>query len=150
MHLLTSSSGSDRSLWAKWMCVCLRLSHRVSAKLTSFEVTGLPRDHVAPILLSSRRVAVDTENPLLTLMFETNPLDGSADQKLHADAQPLEIIYDAVCLLIWCLSIHLTIKPKSPRACVCACVCVWCNVFAFLSLYIYICIYYRKLMEYCT
>ncbi|XP_062399567.1 vacuolar protein sorting-associated protein 13A isoform X2 [Sardina pilchardus] len=68
----------------------------VSAQLMSFEVTGLPRNHAAPILLSSRRVAVGNNNPLLTLKFETNPLDGSADQKLHADAQPLEIIYDAV------------------------------------------------------
>ncbi|XP_041957413.1 vacuolar protein sorting-associated protein 13A isoform X2 [Alosa sapidissima] len=68
----------------------------VSAQLSSFEVTGLPRNRVAPILLSSRRVAVENHNPLLTLMFETNPLDGSADQKLHADAQPLEIIYDAM------------------------------------------------------
>ncbi|XP_063050952.1 vacuolar protein sorting-associated protein 13A [Engraulis encrasicolus] len=71
---------------------------KVIAQLTSFEVTGLPRNRVAPILLSSRRVAKDNKHsaPLLTLTFETNPLDESADQKLHADAQPLEIIYDAV------------------------------------------------------
>ncbi|KAL2092597.1 hypothetical protein ACEWY4_012395 [Coilia grayii] len=69
---------------------------KVVAQLTSFEVTGLPRNGVAPILLSSRRVAVENKHPLLTLKFETNPLDGSADQKLHADAQPLEIIYDAM------------------------------------------------------
>ncbi|XP_035392320.1 vacuolar protein sorting-associated protein 13A isoform X1 [Electrophorus electricus] len=68
---------------------------KITAQLSSFEVTGLPRSQVAPTLLSSRRV-VEENKPLLTLMFETNPLDAAADQRLHAESQPLEIIYDAM------------------------------------------------------
>lgn len=30
------------------------------------------------------------------MLFETNPLDESANQRLHVESQPLEIIYDAV------------------------------------------------------
>lgn len=29
-------------------------------------------------------------------MFETNPLDEKADQRLRIESQPLEIVYDAV------------------------------------------------------
>uniref|UniRef100_A0A8C9WQF1 Vacuolar protein sorting 13 homolog A n=1 Tax=Scleropages formosus TaxID=113540 RepID=A0A8C9WQF1_SCLFO len=64
--------------------------------LNSFEVTGLPRNKSAPILLSSRSVATESKNPLLSVMFDTNPLDVSADQCLHVESQPLEIVYDAM------------------------------------------------------
>lgn len=69
---------------------------RITAQLSSFEVTGVSRNSVAPTLLSPRRV-VEEDKPLLSLMFETNPLDAKADQRLHVESQPLEIIYDAVC-----------------------------------------------------
>ncbi|XP_036434443.1 vacuolar protein sorting-associated protein 13A isoform X2 [Colossoma macropomum] len=68
---------------------------KITTQLSSFEVTGLPRNNVAPMLLSSRRV-VEENKPLLSLMFETNPLDAKADQRLHVESQPLEIIYDAM------------------------------------------------------
>ncbi|XP_030622854.1 intermembrane lipid transfer protein VPS13A [Chanos chanos] len=69
---------------------------KISALLSSFEVTGLAQNRVAPLLMSSRRVKVENKNPLLSLMFETNPLDGTAHQRLHVESQPLEIIYDAM------------------------------------------------------
>ncbi|MFT7811875.1 vacuolar protein sorting-associated protein 13A isoform X2 [Arapaima gigas] len=69
---------------------------KISAQLNSFEVTGLPRNKSAPILLSSRSVTIETKNPLLSVMFETNPLDESADQRLYVESQPLEIVYDAM------------------------------------------------------
>uniref|UniRef100_A0A8C9TJI0 Vacuolar protein sorting 13 homolog A n=1 Tax=Scleropages formosus TaxID=113540 RepID=A0A8C9TJI0_SCLFO len=69
---------------------------KISAQLNSFEVTGLPRNKSAPILLSSRSVATESKNPLLSVMFDTNPLDVSADQCLHVESQPLEIVYDAM------------------------------------------------------
>ncbi|TSO88122.1 Vacuolar protein sorting-associated protein 13A [Bagarius yarrelli] len=68
---------------------------KISAQLSSFEVTGVSRNGVAPTLLSPRR-AVEEDKPLLSLMFETNPLDAKADQRLHVESQPLEIIYDAM------------------------------------------------------
>nr|XP_015222054.1 PREDICTED: vacuolar protein sorting-associated protein 13A [Lepisosteus oculatus] len=69
---------------------------KISAKLSSFEVTGLPRNKLVPTLLSSRNVALENKNPLLSVMFETNPVDESADQRLRIESQPLEIVYDAL------------------------------------------------------
>ncbi|XP_065103684.1 intermembrane lipid transfer protein VPS13A isoform X1 [Paramisgurnus dabryanus] len=69
---------------------------KISAQLSSFEVSGLPRGQKPPILLSPRHEAGAKDKTLLNLMFETNPLDGLSDQKLHIDSRPLEIIYDAM------------------------------------------------------
>lgn len=69
---------------------------RITAQLSLFEVTGLASDRPAPILLSSRKAATGAGTPLLCILFETNPLDDCADQRLHVESQPLEIIYDAV------------------------------------------------------
>ncbi|KAG9337213.1 hypothetical protein JZ751_029693, partial [Albula glossodonta] len=69
---------------------------KLTAQLTSFEVTGLQRLKQSPTLLSSRTVETDSTGPLLTVMFETNPLDECADQRLRVESQPLEIVYDAM------------------------------------------------------
>uniref|UniRef100_A0A671TE94 Chorein N-terminal domain-containing protein n=1 Tax=Sinocyclocheilus anshuiensis TaxID=1608454 RepID=A0A671TE94_9TELE len=69
---------------------------KISAQLSSFEVSGLPRGKSAPILLSPRHVVGMKDTALLDLMFETNPLDASADQRLRIESQALEIIYDAM------------------------------------------------------
>lgn len=78
---------------------------RITAELSLFEVTGLSSNRPAPTLLSSRRAATKTGSPLLSILFETNPLEESADQRFHVKSQPLEIIYDAVsgifCLLMY-------------------------------------------------
>uniref|UniRef100_A0A3Q1IKG5 Uncharacterized protein n=1 Tax=Anabas testudineus TaxID=64144 RepID=A0A3Q1IKG5_ANATE len=64
--------------------------------LSLFEVTGLANNRPSPTLLSSRKAATGAGTPLLSILFETNPLDGGANQRLHVESQPLEIIYDAV------------------------------------------------------
>lgn len=69
---------------------------KVTAQLTLFEVTGLANNHPAPTLLSSRKAATGAATPLLCILFETNPMDNSANQRLHVISQPLEIIYDAI------------------------------------------------------
>ncbi|CAL1615509.1 unnamed protein product [Knipowitschia caucasica] len=68
---------------------------KLTAQLTLFEVTGFADQHISPTLLSSRKAAMAAETPLLNFLFETNPLDQSANQRLYVDSQPLEIIYDA-------------------------------------------------------
>ncbi|XP_073399904.1 intermembrane lipid transfer protein VPS13A [Dendrobates tinctorius] len=68
---------------------------RFEAQVGTFEITGIPHGKDVPCLLSSRNVVVDNTISLLSLMFETNPIDESADQRLIVDSQPLEIIYDA-------------------------------------------------------
>ncbi|XP_029916803.1 intermembrane lipid transfer protein VPS13A isoform X3 [Myripristis murdjan] len=69
---------------------------KLTAKLSLFEVTGLASNRPTPTLLSSRKAATGTGTPLLSILFETNPVDETADQRLHVESQPLEIIYDAI------------------------------------------------------
>uniref|UniRef100_A0A803YCQ7 Vacuolar protein sorting 13 homolog A n=1 Tax=Meleagris gallopavo TaxID=9103 RepID=A0A803YCQ7_MELGA len=68
---------------------------RFETKITSLEVTGMTQENCTPCLLSSRTVYSDNSTSLLSIMFETNPLDEGADQRLRIESQPLEIIYDA-------------------------------------------------------
>uniref|UniRef100_A0A8D3D9W2 Vacuolar protein sorting 13 homolog A n=1 Tax=Scophthalmus maximus TaxID=52904 RepID=A0A8D3D9W2_SCOMX len=69
---------------------------RITARLSLFEVTGLASSQPAPTLLSSRKAATGTGTPLLCFLLETNPVDETANQRLHVESQPLEIIYDAM------------------------------------------------------
>ncbi|XP_075454841.1 intermembrane lipid transfer protein VPS13A isoform X2 [Ascaphus truei] len=68
---------------------------KFEAQIGTFEITGIPQVKSVPCLLSSRNVAKENNITLLSLMFETNPLDEQADQRLRVQSQPLEIIYDA-------------------------------------------------------
>ncbi|XP_043916804.1 vacuolar protein sorting-associated protein 13A isoform X2 [Protopterus annectens] len=68
---------------------------KFEAKLSAFDVKGLPQRKTTPCLLSSRNIQANDSDPLLHLLFETNPLDEPADQKLRVESQPLEMIYDA-------------------------------------------------------
>ncbi|XP_077417334.1 intermembrane lipid transfer protein VPS13A isoform X1 [Vanacampus margaritifer] len=69
---------------------------KFTAELSLFEITGQAGSRPAPTLLSSKTVGTGTGTPLLSLFFETNPLDQSANQRLFVESQPLEIIYDAM------------------------------------------------------
>ncbi|KAJ3603606.1 hypothetical protein NHX12_028351 [Muraenolepis orangiensis] len=66
---------------------------KLKAKLSLFEVTGLAGDHPAPTLLSSRKAATATGTPLLSFLFETNPMDQSADQRLHATVNSMSAFF---------------------------------------------------------
>lgn len=96
---------------------CLFL--RITAELSLFEVTGLASQRSAPTLLSSRKAAT-AGTPLLSSLFETNPIDETSNQRLHVQSQPLEIIYDAVSAA--CHAAHATItnyrgKRKGKKVC---------------------------------
>uniref|UniRef100_A0A674HME7 Vacuolar protein sorting 13 homolog A n=1 Tax=Taeniopygia guttata TaxID=59729 RepID=A0A674HME7_TAEGU len=69
---------------------------RFETKITSLEVTGVSQEKCTPRLLSSRTVYSDDSTSLLSIMFETNPLDEKADQRIRIESQPLEIVYDAM------------------------------------------------------
>ncbi|XP_010193034.1 PREDICTED: vacuolar protein sorting-associated protein 13A-like, partial [Mesitornis unicolor] len=71
---------------------------RFETEITSLEVTGMSREKCKPCLLSSRTVYSDKSTSLLSIMFETNPLDEKADQRLRIESQPLEIVYDAMTI----------------------------------------------------
>lgn len=98
---------------------------RLTAELSLFEVSGLAKNRPAPTLLSSRKAATGAGTPLLCILFETNPLDESANQRLHVESQPLEIIYDAVSVVsvsmhVWAWKNHGGVTHQ--MWCLCACV----------------------------
>uniref|UniRef100_UPI00398E4939 intermembrane lipid transfer protein VPS13A isoform X2 n=1 Tax=Pristiophorus japonicus TaxID=55135 RepID=UPI00398E4939 len=68
---------------------------KFEAMISTLEVTGLPQKIHKPLLLSSRNIMTDDEDTLLRIIFETNPLDERADQRLRVESRPLEIVYDA-------------------------------------------------------
>ncbi|XP_029472303.1 vacuolar protein sorting-associated protein 13A isoform X2 [Rhinatrema bivittatum] len=68
---------------------------KLEVKISTFEIKGMQQEKSVPCLLSSRNVMLEENESLLSIMFETNPLDESADQRLRVESQPLEIIYDA-------------------------------------------------------
>ncbi|XP_054711435.1 intermembrane lipid transfer protein Vps13-like [Uloborus diversus] len=65
------------------------------SKIESFVVQGIPAKKRIPTIATSR-LSSKSNIPLLQIYFETNPLDESCDQRLHVQAQPLDITYDAV------------------------------------------------------
>lgn len=74
-------------LWE--MCVLCR----VEAKLERWNVTGLQQQGLVPSLIAS---VGGSDSSLLSVLFELNPEDSTADQLLRVHSQPVEIIYDAV------------------------------------------------------
>ncbi|XP_067886095.1 vacuolar protein sorting-associated protein 13A [Heterodontus francisci] len=68
---------------------------KFEAMISTLEVTGLLQKIDKPLLLSSKNVMTENEGTLFRIMFETNPLDERADQRLKVESRPLEIVYDA-------------------------------------------------------
>lgn len=69
---------------------------RVEATLQHWHVTGLQQQGTVPSLIAS--VGGDSSS-LLSVVFELNPEDSSADQMLRVNSQPVEIIYDTVIMI---------------------------------------------------
>nr|XP_024214793.1 vacuolar protein sorting-associated protein 13 isoform X2 [Halyomorpha halys] len=70
----------------------------VNVSIEKFLIRGLDQNGTIPVLLSTK-TAVSKEQPLLKVLFETNPLDNkSIDQKIHVFAEPLLVVYDALTI----------------------------------------------------
>ncbi|XP_034535087.1 vacuolar protein sorting-associated protein 13C-like, partial [Notolabrus celidotus] len=66
---------------------------RIEAGLQHWYVTGLQQQGAVPSLIAS---VGDAASSLLSVVFETNPEESTADQLLRVHSQPVEIIYDAL------------------------------------------------------
>ncbi|XP_061592670.1 intermembrane lipid transfer protein VPS13C isoform X5 [Cololabis saira] len=66
---------------------------RLELVLEHWFVTGLQQQGAVPSLIAS---VGDSSSSLLSVVFEQNPRDSSADQLLRVQSQPVEMIYDAV------------------------------------------------------
>ncbi|XP_059141648.1 intermembrane lipid transfer protein VPS13A-like [Physella acuta] len=69
---------------------------RLDAKVDKLRITGLPRKEYIPRIVSSVGVSKEENVSLLTILFETNPLDGQCDSRVRVQFRPLEIIFDAI------------------------------------------------------
>lgn len=65
----------------------------MEAALEHWYVTGLQQQGAVPSLIAS---VGDSSSSLLSVVFELNPEESTADQLLRVHSQPVEIIYDAV------------------------------------------------------
>lgn len=66
---------------------------RVSVNVDELVTYGLQQDDLIPQLISSK--GQNENKALLDVVFETNPLDNSCGQRVHLNAEPIRIIYDA-------------------------------------------------------
>uniref|UniRef100_A0A6Q2WPX1 Vacuolar protein sorting 13 homolog C n=1 Tax=Esox lucius TaxID=8010 RepID=A0A6Q2WPX1_ESOLU len=66
---------------------------KVEAALEHWYVTGLQQQGAIPSLIAS---VGDSTSSLLSIRFELNPEDSTADQLLRVHSQPVEIVYDAL------------------------------------------------------
>ncbi|XP_051757759.1 intermembrane lipid transfer protein VPS13C isoform X4 [Ctenopharyngodon idella] len=71
-------------------------SIRVEAKLEHWYVTGLQQQGEVPSLIAS---VGGSDSSLLSVLFELNPENSTADQLLRVHSQPVEIIYDALTVI---------------------------------------------------
>lgn len=78
---------------------------RLEAALQHWYVTGLCQQGAVPSLVAS---VGDSSSSLLSVVFEVNPEQSSADQLLRVHSQPVEITYDAVT---FAASGHVTPPP---------------------------------------
>lgn len=67
----------------------------VDATMDQLTIFGSPQNKLIPKMMSSKVIEND-DTHLLTIKFETNPLDGSCDTRVVVSSQPLQIIYDAI------------------------------------------------------
>ncbi|CAH1251543.1 VPS13A [Branchiostoma lanceolatum] len=86
------------SLTDMYTCVQQRPSAQavmVEAKMDQMSVYGMPQNGQIPEMVASQNILADQHYALLSLHFETNPLDGKADTRVEVNAQPLQMVYDA-------------------------------------------------------
>ncbi|KAF5306759.1 hypothetical protein FQA39_LY01517 [Lamprigera yunnana] len=67
---------------------------KVAVNVDGFSVFGVEQDDFVPEMISSVMDAGQS-GALVDVLFETNPLDKSCDQRVHVIVKPVKVIYDA-------------------------------------------------------
>ena len=62
-------------------------------------IYGIPTQSHVPALLTSQTGGGNF--PLVDAKFETNPMDGECDQRVNLTTRPVEVVYDAVRLVLF-------------------------------------------------
>lgn len=63
--------------------------------MQQLKITGTSQNGQEPLLAYPLNTGTLSKPSLLSVLFETNPLDRLCDQRLKMTAQPLEMMYDA-------------------------------------------------------
>ncbi|XP_076814167.1 intermembrane lipid transfer protein VPS13A-like isoform X3 [Clavelina lepadiformis] len=118
VELCDKSVSENDLLDVRLLNVFLEIDQRPSAQglcvtthMSSFEVDGTAQGGYIPHLISSD-VPMETdsvEQHLLTVLFEMRPLDETCDQRIIVDAQPMQIVYDAITIN----NLQAFLKPPS-------------------------------------
>lgn len=66
--------------------------------MKEFTVFGYKQSDFMPIMVKSI-LGHKSDNSLLDIKFEMNPLDKKCDQRVDVVAQPLQIVYDAETII---------------------------------------------------
>jgi vacuolar protein sorting-associated protein 13A/C len=64
-------------------------------KMQQLKITGTSQNGQEPLLAYPLNTGTLGKPSLLSVLFETNPLDRLCDQRVKMTAQPLEMMYDA-------------------------------------------------------
>ncbi|GAB1605844.1 hypothetical protein Ahia01_000866700 [Argonauta hians] len=67
----------------------------VNTSIKQLTIFGSPQNKLVPKMMNSKMSEADS-TALLSVKFETNPLDESCDTRISVGTEPLQIIYDAV------------------------------------------------------
>lgn len=66
-------------------------SIKLNLKMQELMVYGLQQKQYLPVMIQSQ---LETTNSLLDVMFESNPIDKSCDQRVKVQSQPIHIVYN--------------------------------------------------------
>lgn len=66
-------------------------SIKLNLKMQELMVYGLQQKQYLPVMIQSQ---LESTNCLLDVMFESNPIDKSCDQRVKVQSQPIQIIYN--------------------------------------------------------
>lgn len=66
-------------------------SIKLNLKMQELNVYGLQQKQYLPVMIQSQ---LETTDSLLDVMFESNPIDKSCDQRVKVQSQPIQIVYN--------------------------------------------------------
>ncbi|RZF46695.1 hypothetical protein LSTR_LSTR002558 [Laodelphax striatellus] len=73
---------------------------RVTSMMYNLSASGLKQlDGLPEVCSSLHNIEGDGKTPLVKIIFETNPLCGTCDHRVHAEFKPLQIVYDAQTII---------------------------------------------------
>ncbi|XP_070507341.1 intermembrane lipid transfer protein Vps13 isoform X3 [Chironomus tepperi] len=71
-------------------------SIKLNLSMKELQVYGLQQKQYLPVLVQSQ---IESKDSLLDVMFESNPLDKSCDQRIKVQSQPIQLVYNGETII---------------------------------------------------